>query len=349
MKRILAVLALLLGINLTAWAAPANFIDSNDQSSVSVVVFVEKKVLAETKTVTQIRADLKEKFKKAKIAIYGDDQARSPEFLEFTEKIQTDPLNKQYEKAISIEALAQYGKATNANYIVLIVITPFNHASDCAGDMKASVSVIDVATAQYVECQTWYTEIGLWTTKTKELIKTIAANFNWSPSKAVPIAQNASNPAAEKRPSVIVILPDIILEKSDLVEMVRTTVANKFKIRDVPVYIDNRPKSPEFLSFIGGVNTDSAKEQTFILKKERLVNYGKSTGTNQVVAILIRKLGRDETFTGYSFRLKEDIFVVDVEANKYIANAVYDTENEKSQKAGIEFLMNKLQNEFKLQ
>jgi len=349
MKKILVVLILLLGIMPVASASLLDAINAPDKSPISVVVFMNKQVFADSKAVTEIRDVLKEKFKYAKsVAIFGDDQAKSPEFLEFVEKVQTDPLNEKGIKGISFGALAQYGRTTKSNYIVLIVIAPFNSQGYGYGDIKAQVSVLDVASLKNVECLNWYKEGASWTSGAKDLIKKVASDFNWSPPTEVPGDKKTINQAGEKKPSVVVILPDIILEKPEFVEKVRKTVSEKFKVSNVPIYVDDKPKSPEFLEFIGKVETDSAKQQTFILKKERLVEYGKNTNSNPVVAIVVSAVSKGPGFSGFVYHLKEDIFVVDAESNLYLSNVVYDVGDEKSRKDGIDYLMDKLQNEFKL-
>ncbi len=113
-----------------------------------------------------------------------------------------------------------------------------------------------------------------------------------------------------------------------------------------PIYVDDKHKTSEFLKLIGKVGSDSAKQQTFILKKEPLVEYGKGTNSNTVISIVISQVGKGE---GLSYHLKEDIFVVDSESDKYLANAVYGTIDDKKRPGGIDLLMKKLQDEFKLQ
>ena len=202
MKKILLVLILLVGFNSTAWASLIDVVGAPDKAPISVVVFMNKQVFADSKAVTEIRDVLKEKFKYAKsVAIFGDDQAKSPEFLEFVEKVQTDPLNEKGIKGISFGALAQYGRTTKSNYIVLIVIAPFNSQSYGYGDIKAQVSVLDVASLKNVECLNWYKEGASWTSGAKDLIKKVASDFNWSPPAATPSDKKTINQVEEKKPS----------------------------------------------------------------------------------------------------------------------------------------------------
>ncbi|MBP2628878.1 MAG: hypothetical protein H6Q68_3589 [Firmicutes bacterium] len=345
MKKLLVILCLFLGLHSIAWASPNDSVNPSSQPNISVIVLANPSILVDNKFVTEIRAALKEKFKQAtSVVIYGDDQAKSPEFLEFIEKVQTDPNNEKGIRVISNTALAEYGRATKSNYVILIKVTNCNYIIGSHTDMKGQVSVIDVASQKYVENRTWYKEETWWTEGTRYLIKRLATDFNWSPSMEVANNNQTSTQEDEKKSSVVVFLPDVILEKPELVEQVRKTVSEKFKVSDVPIFIDDKPKSPEFLKFIGDVITDSAKQQAFVLKKERLVEYGKSTNSNPMTVILVKSDYRG----GYSYRLKEEILVVDTDSNKYLANVVYDMGDGNNRRDGIHFLMDKLQNEFKL-
>lgn len=353
MKKILIVLLLLFSVNLTALAAPDAVVNSTDQSQVAVVVFMDKRILQDSKAVAQTRDILKEKFKYANsLAIYGDDQAKSPEFLEFIEKTQTDPVNEKEIRTINMGALAKYGRDIKANYVVLITISPCNIFYDSfAGvriDLKEHVSVIDAQTSRYVESLNWYNEasnVYRLGSEARDLIKRFTTEFIWTPPANLETDKNMSIQPEEKKNSVVVFLPDIILEKAELVEKIRQIVSEKFNVSETPIYVDNKPKSSAFLNLIGKVGTDSAKQQTFVLKKEHLVEYGKATNSTPVIAIVISQVGKGEEF---SYHLKEDIFVVDSESNKYLANVVYDTIDNKKRQEGIDLLLKKLQNEFKL-
>lgn len=353
MKKILMILFLLCGMNSIAWANLNDLINSTNQSSVAVVVFMEKQIISDGKAVTRMRDVLNEKFKHANnIAIYGDDQAKSPEFLEFIDKIKTDPANEKDIKSINMGELAKYGRAIKSDYVVLITVAPcntyWNFWSGMRVDTKASVSVIDVNTQNYLEYKNYYKEgnDAFSAEGAQYLIKKLADDFNWSPPVDKENDIKTLSELEDKKPAVVVFLPDVILEKPELVEKVRKSVATKFHVKDVSIYIDDKSKSPEFLKLIGRVGTDSAKQQTFILKKESLIAYGKAVNANPLTAIIISNVGVGDD--DFNYRLKEDIFVVDTENNKYLSNVVFDTVDKKKRQDGIDFLMNKLQNEFKL-
>jgi hypothetical protein len=355
MKKILMILFLLLfSMNSMAWASlNDNMNNPSNQSSVAVVVFLEKQIISDGKAVTRMRGVLNEKFKHANnIAIYGDDQAKSPEFLEFIDKIKTDPANEKDIKSINIGELAKYGQAIKSDYVVLITVTPcnmyWNFWSGMRIDTKASVSVIDASTHKYVEFMNYYKEgNGAFSADGAQfLVKKIADEFNWSPPVDKSNDNKINSELADKKPAVVVFLPDVILEKPDLVEKVRKSVTAKFRVKDVPIYIDDKSKSPEFLNLIGRVETDSAKQQTFILKKESLIEYGKAVNANPVAAIIISNVGAGDD--DFNYRLKEDILVVDTQDNKYLSNVVFDTVDKKKRQDGIDFLMSKLETEFRL-
>lgn len=163
MKKILAIIALLFALSSTAWANPTDMVGSSDKTLLSVVVFMNERVLSDTKAIAEIRDVLKNKFKYANsVVFYGDDQAKPPAFLEFVERVKTDPLNEKRIKAISLGALAQYGKASKSSYIVPITITPFNNwVVGEGGDTRAQVSVLDVASVRNVECLNSKFQLGV--------------------------------------------------------------------------------------------------------------------------------------------------------------------------------------------
>jgi hypothetical protein len=346
MKNILVVMLLLLGFISIAGASPNNIVSSSDQSSVSVVVFMDNKVFADAKKMNEMRGVLKEKFGYANsIEIYGDNQAKTPAFLDFVEKLKTDPINEKGIKVINMDALSQYAKDMKSKYVVQIVISTFDgNEYGYFFDTEASVSVIDVDSRKYLDYRNWYRDSEIaWPHGAQDTMKKIAAEFNWFPPRDVTSDKTINY--TDKGSSVVVFISPYIQVKPDLVQKIRKTISEKFRESDVAVYIDDRPKSPEFLDLIGKVGTDSAKQQTFILRKDRLVEYGKSINSKTLTAIVISAANREGD---YSFQLREEIFVVDIESNKYIANAVYDTDGYKKRQEGLEILMKKLQNEFKL-
>jgi hypothetical protein len=214
-------------------------------------------------------------------------------------------------------------------------------------DMKANVMVLDVASQKYIEYINFYKEgTGRWLAGgAKNLINQLATNFNWYSPAENPNDKKSVNQVRENKASVVIFLPDIILERPDLVEKVRKTISDKFHVSDVPIYADNRPKSPEFLDLISKFETDSARQQAFLLKKETLVQYGKMINSNPLIAVVISNVGGDD---GFNYHLKADVFVIDTESNKYLSNVVFDTIDNRKRPDGIEYLMSKFENDFKL-
>jgi signal recognition particle receptor subunit beta len=127
-------------------------------------------------------------------------------------------------------------------------------------------------------------------------------------------------------------------------------VAAKFKVADVPVHLDNKPKTQGFVDLITKVEVDSAKQKTFILKKEHIVEYGKSTSADTVVAINFNTMASD--YSPFDFakfvNLNEDISVIDVETGKYVQNTVFGTGDTISRPKAIDRLLEKLTAEFML-
>lgn len=62
MKKILAIIALLFALSSTAWANPTDMVGSSDKTLLSVVVFMNERVLSDTKAIAEIRDVLKNKF-----------------------------------------------------------------------------------------------------------------------------------------------------------------------------------------------------------------------------------------------------------------------------------------------
>ena len=353
MKKILVILTLFLSMNSMAWASFNDKTISSNHSSTSVVVFMDNRTISDGKAVAQMRDVLKEKFKYAKsVEIYGDEQAKSPEFLEFAERIKADPANEKYIKVINIGEITKYGQSTKSDYVILITISPFNPNVDYRMfDMKGNVAVIDVTTQKYVDYANFYKEgiayrdgsASRFAEGAKDIVNQMAISFSWNPLVGES-NNNSVNQVRANNPSVVIFLPDSILERPDLVEIIRKTVSEKFHVSEVPIYADEKRKSPEFLDLIKTIETDSAKQQAFILKKENLVRYGKLINANPLVAIVISNVGVD----GFKYRLKADVFVVDTESSKYLSNVIFDTIDNKKRAEGIEFLMNKFKSGFEL-
>ncbi|QJW47286.1 hypothetical protein HA075_16795 [bacterium BFN5] len=75
--------------------------------------------------------------------------------------------------------------------------------------------------------------------------------------------------------AVVIFLPRELLERTELIDQIKFTIRNKFKVDDVPIYLDEKPKSQAFLNFIDSVMADSAKQKAFLLKKNVSYNMGK--------------------------------------------------------------------------
>jgi hypothetical protein len=345
MKRVLVILLLLLAFNSIAYAAPEN---ASNLSGYSVILFLDDEVLFSQKAINEISTIMKEKFEQAKsIEIYGDAKAKSPAFLELAEKVQIDPVHQHKTRRVSIDALTKYGKDTKSSNVIIITISICNVYFDwnkLRFDMKEQLAVLDVSSPKYVKYMNLYTENTTMIAGTKYLLNNLDKNFNWfSPSRGESDKIN-DYPIEEKKTSVIVVLPDVILERPELVDIVRKTVSEKFKVKDVPIYIDNNEKTPAFYNLLEKIQDGIFKQSDFIPQKEYFVEYGKETNSDIVIAVVVSILENGTP----SFRLKEDIFAVDTKLNKYLTNVVYDTGEIMRRKEGIDKIMNQLQSEFTL-
>lgn len=351
LKKIVGLMLLLMiFLSSSAWAATTGQVSISEHPKVSVLVFLDKIILTDEKAMKVIRSAVSERFHQATIVYYGDNQAKAPEFLEFIEKVQTDSVNEKGIRAISRNDLIKYGKDTNSAYIILLMISSFDRYGQYNNiyDIKQHISVLDVAANKMIEDVAWHKEevyeVYIKRHLADYFMKVLETEFAWKPSTTSPEEKETTFTEYQK-PSVVVFLPDTILLKTESVELVRKTVSAKFRTTGVPIYIDNKPKSAAFLDLISKVESDSTKQRMFVLKKEHLVQYGKDTNTTPVISVNISVVKED----GYSVLLKEDILVVDVESGKYVQNTVFDTAKTMSRPKGIEYLMKKLEEEFRLQ
>lgn len=347
MKKVTAcLLFIVLFLQPVAWAAPLANWDFSTLPKISVVVFLNKFILSDEDAMKTIKSAINERFRFASIAYYGDDKAKSPEFLEFIEQVLTDPVNEKGVRAITRGNLLKYGSATNSAYIVLINVSAYNHYIYYVSeyDLKQHISVLDVAANKLVENVTWQAEGKRPYAAADYFTKMLKSEFTW---KVLAVSDKKEAAATEApKPGVAVFMPDFVLAKTEAVDLLRKAVAAKFGVTSVPIYIDNKPKSPEFLDLISKVTSDSIKQQTFVLRREHLAQYGKDANINPVIAIKINAT-RKEPWSSYA-RMQAEIFVVDANSGKYILNTVYDTGDTLPRERGMEYLMDKLKKEFKI-
>jgi len=345
-KLFIFAVSLLLALNLAVVkAAPFESENLVEQSKVTVVVLLDPLFQQNTKALDIIKAGLREKFGQADIVYFGGSQAKSPEFLEFIEKVQTDPLNDKGIIWINEQYLYKLGHDTNSKYVLLInlSVTGYNGYYDYWSNLM--LTAYNVETEKPIAINGWRKGKTKWATQGADYyIAKLKNEFKW-PVESAPTERI---PNDTMKPAVAVFLPEDIFEMPELVQKIRNAVASKFKINSVPIYIDNMPKDPDFLNLVNKVMIDSAKQDTTIVRKDYLVEYGKHVNANQVIAIKISLSEYDmNIWSGKSiYRFNEEILVVDTMANKYISSVAYDTGDRRGRPEGIEFVINKLQNEF---
>jgi len=355
MKTLLSLLlCFTFGFNSCAFAAALDQTGDVHYPKTTVIVFLDKFFLTSEKAVSTLKTTLSSKFKDASIVCYGDNQSKSPEFLEFSEKVQSDPVNEKRIRVLPGEYVLKYAQDTSSDYIVLFTMQEYYNYITQGGDyydMKQEISIFDVSSKKWVEDVAWRLENQKYAgVATEKFMKKLNTEFNWTPTAYLANKQKQVQQPETKKLSVVVFVPDLILSKPEAVEIIRKAVAEKFKISDVPIYLDDKPKTQEFLYLANKVGVDSAKQKTFLLKKENLVEYGKVTNSDLVVAINFSLMSY--SFNGFDFaksiRLKEDIYVVDVASNKYIINTVFDTNDTMNRVNSAAYLTEKLKTDFNI-
>lgn len=348
MRKILLLLSIfVLSLQTLAWAATPND-QMIEQPKTTVVVVLDQEIVNNKKALPIIKNTLLEKFKKAEILFVGDQQAKSPEFLEFMDKVKTDTVNEKGIRFVSIENMHRYGKETNSKFIVFVSINKYQeyeYLREFFCDVKARVFILDVDSQKIVSNQVWYKEKSRWLSDAAEfLMKRITLELSWPPMNETVSSLASIGSDADKKMTAVVFVDEYVLAKQEVSDKIRKAIEEKFKITNVPIYLDVKPKSLPFLELETKVAFDSVKQSTFLLKKEHLVEYGKQVNANYVLAIKMSIIEE----SGWNCRLQEDISIVNVDLNKYVSNSIYDTGKAVKRTEGVEMLLNKLLMEYKL-
>lgn len=344
---ILAIFLFIMGNMAVAWAYSGVGSDLPGQAKVTLVVSLDPAFRQNSKAYDIIKTAMTEKFSFAEIIYRDDSQAKSPAYLEFMEKVQTDPINNDTNKGVTWireEHLKKFGQDSNSKYVLLINlrVTGYNGKGDYWS--KMTFCAYDVEAAKPVAIDAWLKgRTGYGTEGAEYFMTKLRSELKW-PVAVPPELQ----PGETAKQAVVVFLPDEIVEMPDLVQKIRSTVASKFNIADVPIYIDNIPKTVAFLSLVNKVAVDSAKQNTTVVRKDYLSAYGKQIGSNTVISIKIGYTESEYDIWAYKmvYRLNAEILVVDTETNKYLSSMVYDIGSKKGRQEGVELLMNKLKTEY---
>lgn len=328
---------------MATWAFPVDNVDFSYESKTTAVVFLNP-IFRNQTAFDIIKKGLSEKFSNADIIYVGDGQAKSPAFLEFMEKVQTDPVNDKGIILIKEEYLHKLGQDTKSKYIIVLNlgVTDYNRYGDYWS--KLLLTAYDVDEKRPIAIDIWRKGKTRRPSKGAEYYMTKLHNeFTW------PITTTTAEavPDDSAKPAVIVFLPNEVLEHPELVQKIRTTVAGKFKVSSVPIYIDDNPKSLAFVELVNKVNADSAKQNTIIVRKEYLSEYGKQTKSSPVIAIKIGVVDQDVSWTGtWAYRYNEEILVIDPATNTYLSSSAFDTESKQRTYESVNILMDKLQTQF---
>lgn len=348
MRKILLLLWIfLLSLQSLVWAETPND-QIIEQPKTTVIVVLDQEILSNTKALPIIKNTLVEKFKQADVLVVGDPQAKSPEFLELMDKVKTDTVNEKGIRFVSTEHLANYGKEVHSKFIVLVSLNKYQEYEEFRTfyrDVKARVFVLDVDSQKIISNQVWYKEKNQWISEAAEgLVKKIKEELNWPPLNATVSNLASIGSDVDKKMTAVVFVDEYVLAKKEVGDKIRKTFEEKFKLANVPINLDVKPKSLAFLELETKVAFDSIKQSAFLLKKEHLVQYGKQVNADYVLAMNISIMEE----SGWNCRLQEDISIVDVGLNKYVSNNVYDTGKTVKRLEGVDMLLNKLLIEYKL-
>lgn len=321
---------------------------SGQTGKVTLVVSLDPVFRQNEKAYNIIKGALIEKFGSAEI-IYCDDasQTKPAAYHEFIEKVQTDPINNDSNKGVTWireEHLHKFGQDNNSKFILLINLRVTGYNQNGYYWPKMTFCAYDVEAAKPIAVNTWVKGRTGYGTEGAEFFMTKLRNdFKW-PTSVIPEPQLGDT---AKR-AVVVFVPDDIMEMPELVQKIRSTIASKLNITEVPIYIDSNPKTQAFLSLVNKVAVDSAKQEAPVVRKEYLSAYGKQIGANTVISIKIGYTEAEFDIWAYKmvYRLNAEILAVDTETNKYISSMVYDIGSKKGRQEGVELLMNKLKTEY---
>ena len=337
MRIILVIVFIVLSIDSPVLASVTDIINQTSPSKISVIAFINNDILKDQKSMEFINSVFSQKFRGQAITIADDGKQKSPEFMEFWEQVQSDPINEKGIYYINSKQLADYGKNTGSDYTVFISITKNIFTN---GNIL-KLTLIDVKTQKSLIENAWYAPSPhdfFGNTALKDLIKKFKDDFYLFPTDDIAAKANME-PTNKKNVAVVLFLPIELLERTELIEQIKLTIRNKFKVDDIPIYLDEKPKSQPFLNFIDSVKSDSAKQKAFLLKKEHVIQYGKDIGSSIVIPIIISV--RKADYTTY-FQLREDITAIDIDSEKYLSNNVFELDKELRRKEGVDILMKKL-------
>lgn len=355
MRKALIISILLLLFNVViATAAPLESLMLSEQPKATVVVFLDSVILQNQKALGIIKDGLRDKFGKTDIMYYGDDQAKSPAFLELMEKVLTDPVNDRQKGIVLIknEYLRKFGKDTNSQYVVLVNLKRTYPNWDYIWS-KLLYTVIEVETGKPVAMHAWHKgKTGSPSQVAEYYVAALRDDLKWPTSFNTEEINAGKLQDSTLKPAVVLFLPHEILSEPEQVQKIKSAVIKKFKVDNIPTYIDNQPKSQAFVRLAFLADADSSKQGMTIVRKDYLADYGKQTSSNPVIAIKISVTDYSFAFWDMRpdpkliFRLKEDILVVDPIKNEYITNITFDTAKSKNLKDGVSFLIEKLEKEF---
>ena len=315
----------------------------------TVIMFVDSDIRQNDPSMQTILAGIKDKFKPTEIIVNDDQKRKSNEYMEFIENVKSDPVNESSIRVISLDHIAKYANAVNSKYIAIVYLTTWKTLEL---GINMNLVVVDAENGKYLINDAWNEGVhDFLPNAASNLMKRFNKDVSTSFMEGTSSNENsASNP--NEKIKVVAFVGNSILQQPKLVEKIKTTVGARFNVKNVAVYIDEKPKSLETLELFAKIQADSAKQKSLVIKKEHLIKYGEDTGSVYVAAVTIDTSDIIYLISQYGItcqmKLKESVVLVDVPAGRYAQNAVYETNYYYEEDSAVDELLKKLQTQFKM-
>lgn len=145
----------------------------------------------------------------------------------------------------------------------------------------------------------------------------------------------------------VVVIPARLYRVNDqLLNQIQTSVYNQFNPQKYDVAIFGKTSTPPFSDFLERLKSDNTNNnQSFLLKKETAVKYGKDIQADKLICILITP--EDANFSvglfsaHWKFNSQMSIKAFDVNKSEYIFENTLITDKKTNEKEGLNLLLEK--------
>lgn len=351
MRVLIVATVVLLAVFLAAMTASANPAEgAAEQGKLSVIVFLDKFHLQDTKCRDIFTKGLEKRFGAANVAIYGGGSAKTPAFMDFVEGIQSYPPNEQAINVVPHKFFYKYGEDTNASHVLFIDIGLGEYDRGGWDARQKSRIMMDFTVFSVKDKKVLFNKIIDTGEKllpfrdsAQRAADQLQSDFRWTPSDAAEVWPAPTNSVA-----VLTFLPYDVIHKPEHFSSVTKTIAEKIRNADIINFGDFQSKSPEYKEFLVKVWDDSAIAKSLVVKKEHLLKFGKDSGYRTVVLFRMYPMSKEAKQYSMIYRMVDDVTVVSVNSGKYLGNFVFDTEKHVSISEAVEMLTAKFKAEFRM-